>query len=229
MDVKNSSFPEHGFFVTGTDTDVGKTYITAGILRSLVQAGRSVGAFKPAVSGILPGVPCDPDILAQASGNHEKDSLYCNQRFIAPLAPPIAAELEGKSIDEEQMIQGVEQWKDRCEILFVEGAGGWHSPISNHWTNADLAQRLRYPIILVAANRLGVVNHVLLTLESIIRCNLRPHMVILNHARSSHDDLSASSNERLLNSFLKPRFGDIPCYRWEAGQTVYPGIEAIFE
>lgn len=229
MEAKNSSFPEHGFFVTGTDTDVGKTYVTAGILRSLVQSGRRVGAFKPAVSGILPGVPCDPDILAHASGCMEQDSLYCNQRFVAPLAPPIAAEREGKIIDEHQMIRGVEQWKDRCEVLFVEGAGGWHSPISTNWTNADLAQRLGYPVILVAANRLGVVNHVLLTLESIVRSNLRPYMIILNHSRSSPDDLSTSSNERLLRSFLTPRFGDIPCYRWETGQTVYPAIEKLFQ
>lgn len=194
--------PERGLFITGTDTEVGKTFVTASILRGLISLGISVGAYKPVASGMDETQPGDPDILAEASGNREEKSLYCSQRFLAPLAPPMAAELENRLVDENLLLRGATLWKDRCQLLVVEGAGGWHSPLSLNWTNADVAQALDYPVVVVAANKLGVVNHVLLTLESIVRSGQQIHAVILNNAFGSPDQ-SVSSNARLLGLFLE--------------------------
>lgn len=194
--------PERGLFITGTDTEVGKTFVTASILRGLISLGISVGAYKPVASGMDETQPGDPDILAEASGNREEKSLYCSQRFLAPLAPPMAAELENRLVDENLLLRGATLWKDRCQLLVVEGAGGWHSPLSLNWTNADVAQALDYPVVVIAANKLGVVNHVLLTLESIVRSGQQIHAVILNNAFGSPDQ-SVSSNARLLGLFLE--------------------------
>lgn len=201
--------PERGLFVTGTDTEVGKTFVTASILRGLISLGISVGAYKPVASGMDESQPGDPDILAEASGNREDKSLYCSQRFLAPLAPPMAAELENRLVDENLLLRGATLWRDRCHMLVVEGAGGWHSPLSLNWTNADVARALGYPVVIVAANKLGVVNHVLLTLECIVRGGQQVRAVILNNAFDS-PDLSVSSNARLLGLFLKNKFPAVP-------------------
>lgn len=194
--------PDRGLFITGTDTEVGKTFVTASILRGLISLGISVGAYKPVASGLDETQPGDPDILAEASGNREEKSLYCSQRFLAPLAPPMAAELENRIVDENLLLRGATLWKDRCQLLVVEGAGGWHSPLSLNWTNADVARALNYTVVVVAANKLGVVNHVLLTLESIVRSGLQVRAIILNNAFDSPDQ-SVSSNARLLGLFLE--------------------------
>ena len=204
----SEQIPDRGLFITGTDTEVGKTFVTASILRGLISLGISVGAYKPVASGMDETMPGDPDILAEASGNREEPSLYCSQRFLAPLAPPMAAELENRLVDESLLLRGATLWKDRCQVLIVEGAGGWLSPISLSWTNADIARALSYPVVLVAANKLGVVNHVLLTLESIVRHDLNVRAVILNNAFDATDH-SVSSNARLLGLFLEKRFPTI--------------------
>jgi dethiobiotin synthetase len=201
--------PEKGLFITGTDTEVGKTFVTASILRGLISHGISVGAYKPVASGMDEMQPGDPDILAEAAGNREAKTLYCSQRFLAPLAPPMAAELENRFVDENLLLRGATLWKDRCHVLVVEGAGGWHSPLSLNWTNADVAKALSYPVVVVAANKLGVVNHVLLTLESIVRGGLQVRAIILNNAFDSPDQ-SVSSNARLLGLFLETKHPGIP-------------------
>jgi dethiobiotin synthetase len=120
----------------------------------------------------------------------------------------MAAAAEGRSIDENLLIQGATLWHDRCTSLVVEGAGGWQSPISTQLTNADIAQRLGYPVILIAANKLGVVNHVLLTLESIRHAGLTTKLILLND-RLNQPDGSVQSNLELLTSFVTMRFGAI--------------------
>jgi len=218
-----SSLPPHGYFITGTDTEVGKTYLSVAIIKALVRRGVHVGAYKPAVSGLSDGMPCDPDLLAAACGASESAELYCPQRFAAPLAPPMAAAAEGRSIDEDLLTYGATLWHNRCDSLVVEGAGGWQSPISTQFTNADIAQRLGYPVILIAANKLGVVNHVLLTLESIRNAGLSTKLILLNDCLNQ-PDRSVQSNLDLLTRFVSARFGPITIgtvgYRGEVAETL---------
>lgn len=209
LSLVSQQIPPKGLFITGTDTEVGKTFVTASILRELISMGISVGAYKPVASGIDETQLGDPDVLAEASGNREEKSLYCSQRFVAPLAPPMAAELENRFVDESLLLRGATLWKDRCQMLVVEGAGGWHSPLSLNWTNADVAKALGYPVVVVAANKLGVVNHVLLTLESILRSGQTISAVVLNNALNIPDP-SISSNARLLSLFMANKHPGTP-------------------
>jgi len=204
----SQQLPDRGLFITGTDTEVGKTFVTASILRGLISLGISVGAYKPVASGFDSMQPGDPEILAAACGNREETTLYCSQRFLAPLAPPMAAELENRVVDENLLLRGATLWKDRCQWLVVEGAGGWHSPLSLKWTNADVAHALKYPVVVVAANKLGVVNHVLLTLESIVRSGQQVRAVILNNALDAPDP-SVAGNARLLKLFLEQKHPEV--------------------
>jgi dethiobiotin synthetase len=158
--------PARGLFVTGTSTEVGKTYVASQIARQLARSGRAVGVYKPAASGCAadPGRTGDDDYrLWEAAGRRGELSRVCPQRFTAPLAPHLAARQEGKAIDSHLLADGIAYWSDQCEMVLVEGAGGYLSPISDQWLVADVALRLGYPLVIVAANSLGVINHVLQT------------------------------------------------------------------
>ena len=152
-----------GLFITGTDTGVGKTFIAALIARALVAAGVRVGVYKPAMSGGVPGEN-DAEILWNAAGRPGELAHVCPQAFAAPLAPHLAARAEGKEIDAALLRSAVDYWRERCDFVLVEGAGGLMSPLGDDEYVADLAVDLGYPLIVVAANRLGVINQTLQTL-----------------------------------------------------------------
>ncbi|MDB5431700.1 MAG: bioD [Caulobacter sp.] len=157
-----------GVFVTGTGTDVGKTYVTAGLIRALVAGGRAVEALKPVVSGFDPAEPegSDPaELLAAAGvaltpGALERISPW---RYAAPLSPPLAARREGRELDGTAVIglcrERVQAAGDR--LLIVEGAGGVMSPLDERLTMLDLAVELGLPVLLVAGSYLGTISHTL--------------------------------------------------------------------
>lgn len=154
--------------VTGTDTGVGKTWISTLLIRSGIAAGLRVGAYKPVCSGAVSGAGGGPhwedvDRISAALGQAISADDICPQRFLAPLAPPVAARQEGRAVDSEQLSRGADCWRNRCDLLIVEGAGGLLCPLSDDTTVADLAMILKASILIVAANRLGVINHTLLT------------------------------------------------------------------
>ena len=188
-----------GWFVTGTDTGVGKTHVTVGLLRALRRAGHSVSGYKPVCSGAIldsSGTPVWNDIqqLTEASGS-SVDSQICPQRFLAPLAPPLAALAEHRSVNEELLVSGAYAWQDQVDWLIVEGAGGLFTPVSDRWTNADLAARLGFPLIIIAAQRLGVINHALLTIAAARTYSLPIAGVVLNQV-TSEVDVSTAHNAR---------------------------------
>ncbi|WP_437186066.1 dethiobiotin synthase [Planctomicrobium sp. SH668] len=188
-------------FITGIDTGVGKTHVTALLARKLQQDGHRVGVYKPACSGAsLDGKSwSDLEILANATGNQYPLDWICPQRFLAPLAPPAAAELEGKKVDSGLLRSGVDVWKGNVDWLLVEGIGGWLCPIGEQQTIADLAVDLGFPVLVVAADRLGMINHTLLTLESIRNSGLPVTAAVVNRV-SALDDGTGSSNVSLLQS-----------------------------
>lgn len=197
-----------GLFITGTDTNVGKTYVTALIARQLVAAGKSVGVYKPAASGCKGDESDDPFILWDAAGRPATIDQVCPQRFTAPLAPHLAARAEGTEVDSTLLRTGVEYWKDRCDILLVEGIGGLMSPVSDDEYVADLAYDFGFPLILVAPNVLGVINQ---TLQSLItaatfRDGLDVAGVVLNQMPTLDEvnDVSRQSNAVELASRCVP-------------------------
>jgi dethiobiotin synthetase len=196
--------PPHGIFVVGTDTDVGKTYAACLIAGRLRALGARVGVYKPVASGLSGAVASDADRLIQASGLPWPVERVCPQAFAAPLAPPLAAEREGRQVDQLQLIGGAAWWRDRCDVLIVEGAGGAMSPLAERYTVLDLASELGYPIVLVAAHRLGMINHTLLTLEAIERRGLTTLALIVNQATPvlrTQPELQVSDSLRLLHQF----------------------------
>ncbi len=194
--------PNQGIFVTGTDTAVGKSYVAVKRIQSLREGGVRVGAYKPVASGGLDSDSSDTRLLWNALGRSEPQSFVTPQSFAAPLAPPIAAEMEGKSIDELLLVSGAEAWSGRCEFLVVEGAGGLLSPISWNYTNADIAVRLGYPLIVVAHNRLGVVHQILATIVAAKSKGLKVQEVVLNDMAEMENDVVSNTNEKLLMPFL---------------------------
>lgn len=158
-----------GIFITGTDTDVGKTYVAALIAKQLHQQGVNVGVYKPAASGCTDNgdnilFSEDADTLWNAAGQPATVNHVCPQMFRAPLAPHLSARAEGKEIHRELLVQGIEYWQENSDFIIVEGAGGLMSPISDDDFVADLAYEFGFPLVVVVANKLGCINHTLQTL-----------------------------------------------------------------
>lgn len=191
--------PSRRLFITGTDTGVGKTHVTCLIARQLIASGRRVAAYKPVCSGAIPSSPVavprwdDIERLQAATGRHWPDNVVCPQRFLAPLAPPIAARKEGKTINFTQLIDGANQFVE-IDLLLIEGAGGWLSPITESQTNADLAAKLQAQVLIVARTGLGTINHSLLTIESIRARGLPVSGIVMSEASDPGDDESRQTN-----------------------------------
>lgn len=192
--------PPLGLFVTGTDTEVGKTYVAAAIARSLVAAGHRVGVYKPVASDCVSDgrqlVSEDAFALWEAANQPLSLDLVCPQRFQAPLAPHLSARTEGRELDTQLLRTGISAWAEACEIIIVEGAGGLMSPISDEEYIADLAYDFGYPIVIVAPNMIGVINQALQTLitAACFRDGLNVAGVVLNDARRFDGDASMESN-----------------------------------
>lgn len=210
-----------GLFVTGTDTDVGKTHVASLIGRQLSSDGVRVGVYKPVCSGAIFDEKGharwdDIDRLRDAvrghwSDNGLSDEVICPQRFLAPLAPPLAARLEGRGVDVEQLRRGANWWTGRAEVLIVEGAGGLLSPVSETQVVADLARDFGYPLIVVARCGLGTINHSLLTVEAARQRDLQVIGIVLNQSHPDDDLKLAIDNAAEIEARSGvPVFGVIP-------------------
>ncbi|WLD11520.1 dethiobiotin synthase [Planctellipticum variicoloris] len=199
-------FPCRGLFVTGTDTGVGKTVATTLILRDLCSRGLRVGAYKPACSGAATGpdgVPTWDDVsaLRNAIAFDGPDDAICPQRFLAAVAPPQAARLERREVNDALLTAGAAWWCGRSDVLVVEGAGGWLSPLSDQSLVADVAAALQYPVLVVARAGLGTINHTLLTIESVRARGLRVAGIVLNEPDANSHDLSTAENAAQIERF----------------------------
>ncbi len=189
-----------GLFIAGTSTEVGKTHIGAMIARALVGAGRRVGVYKPAASGCRRDgddfIADDAVVLWEAAGQPADLERVCPQRFLAPVAPPRAAILEGRQVDRGLLRSGLDFWLQTNDIVLVEGAGGLMSPLSEADYSVDLAAEFGFPLVIVAANQLGVINA---TLQTLITAHSRaPGLpiagVVLNQVMPGGQDASLPSN-----------------------------------
>lgn len=212
-----------GLFITGTDTGVGKTYVAAIIARSLRIAGFRVGVYKPAASGCrLDGAELISDdalALWEAAGRPGSLDEVCPQRFLAPLAPHLAACAEGRRIDRDQLRRGLDVWTARSDIVLVEGAGGLMSPLGESDYVADLAGHFGFPLVVVARNVLGTINHTLLTLHAAatFRGGLPVAGIVLNRPVAPSDDASTASNrEELQARASAPVLAEV---KWQAEST----------
>ena len=195
----------HGLFITGTDTEVGKTFVSALLATELATAGCRVGVYKPAASGCTvvagadpaqPGTLVSDDALAlwEAAGRPGELQRVCPQRFAAPLAPHLAARAEGKPFDAKLLRTGLDYWTTQSDFVLVEGAGGLLCPLGAGELMADLAADCGFPLLIVARNALGTINHTLLTVEAAERRRLPVAGIILNTPVSRPNDPSVAGN-----------------------------------
>jgi dethiobiotin synthetase len=202
------------WFVTGTDTGVGKTTVTRALVAAFRQRGVRVGVCKPVETGCARApdgelVPADATLLREAAGNEQPLEEVCPLRFAEPLAPAAAARRAGRPVDFARLCETIRGIQARYEVVFVEGAGGWLVPIAPHLTFADLAAELRLPVLLVVANRLGALNHALLTVENIRMRNLRFAGYVWNRV-SPADDVAVQTNPQSLAEWLGKPLGEFP-------------------
>ena len=186
-----------GFFVTGTDTGVGKTFVACALAGAMRGRGLTVGAFKPVETGCAEEfgelVPTDAVALKKAAACPESIDDVCAYRFADPLAPSVAARNSKEAIDFKVIRTKFRTIRDSSDAVVVEGAGGLLVPVSDDRTMAHIALLLELPLIIVAPNRLGAINHTLLTVRHAISIGLEVRAVVLNNL-TDKPDLSAKTN-----------------------------------
>ncbi|SFK54470.1 dethiobiotin synthase [Methylocapsa palsarum] len=185
-------------FVTGAGTNVGKTFVTAGLIRNLRASGRAVDALKPIVSGFDPLMPrgSDPALLLEALGRDvtpQTLAALSPWRFREPLSPDMAARAEGRSIVFEEVVRFcAEAVAQAPGLLLIEGVGGVMVPIGERRTLLDVMTRLRLPLILVGGSYLGAINH-LLTAEDVLRSRgLDLRAIVVSESQDSVVGLGAT-------------------------------------
>lgn len=159
-----SKFSE-GIFITGTDTGVGKTIVTAAVAWNMKQAGRSVGIMKPIQTGTVVSGPTDIEFIQDLIGEDHSVDYSCPYTFADPVAPLVASMLSDERIDIKRIRDSFKKLKENNDTVLVEGAGGILVPILEDYFMSDLALELDLPILIVSRPNIGTLNHTLLTLE----------------------------------------------------------------
>ncbi len=187
-----------GIFITGTDTGVGKTWVTTQLVRELIGRGLRAVGMKPVECGGRE----DAIAIRRASGEREPLDRINPVFLDEPLAPAAAAQIP--DIDFARIGDCFGRLTRAYDLVLVEGAGGWLVPLDRERTMADLAIALDLPVILIARNRLGVLNHTLLTVRALAASGRACRAIYLNTLPSDRDgtDCSRSSNARVLRELL---------------------------
>ncbi|WP_319543471.1 adenosylmethionine--8-amino-7-oxononanoate transaminase [uncultured Pseudodesulfovibrio sp.] len=209
----------NGYFITGTDTDVGKTCVTAALLRTFLDAGHRALAIKPVQSGCIESinglVAEDVETYARFSAPYFPDGYpeACCRKYIPACSPHLAAELAGETVNVDELAHDVKRLASGRELILVEGAGGVAVPLGNGLTMLDLMRRLGLPVIVVADNKLGVINHALMTMEMIRGSGLTVAGVVMTNtsAPTKHDEHLRRNNVETIASWGEaPVLADIP-------------------
>ena len=173
MASKSGNSAKPGFFVTGTDTEVGKTLISGALITQLKKQHAVVAGFKPVVAGmnLIAGKMCNEDILALASVmSYKPQDNYldiCPYQLSTPAAPHLVAKESNVHLDYSVMLNAFNKVRENSDAIVVEGVGGFKVPFHDGKTSADFAQDMGLPVVMVVGMRLGCINHALLTVEAI--------------------------------------------------------------
>lgn len=209
-----------GLFVTGTDTDVGKTYVSSRVVAQLYQQTQGkVSARKPIASGCA--LSCeDARLLALAS--QEAENLVCPYQFLPAVSPARAIQQAARQINIEDCYRAC---NNSNHFTVIEGAGGWYSPLCSNGDNADFAKRLNLPVLCVVGNKLGCINHAKLTLAAIQQAGLTCIAVVVNDLTAQADadninDLAAICSQPVYH--LSYQAADVPAELIEKILSLYP-------
>jgi len=186
-------------FVTGTDTGVGKTLLTASLLLHLRQTGRAALAMKPFCSGDREDVERIRAIQGSDPPMSEINPFY----FTEPIAPLLAARNQRCAIERRDALRAIERMRDRCDCLIVEGAGGLLAPLGNGFSALEIIESLpESEVVIVAPNKLGTLNHTRLTAAALQARGTKRMAIVLMDQRTP--DLSALTNAAFLKEVLAP-------------------------
>ena len=200
------------YFITGTDTDVGKTYIASALVRYFVQQGQTAVGMKPIAAGCekINGALRNADVSALLAASNLAARLEdVNPYAFEPaIAPHIAAEQEGVSVSLSKIKHAFDTLQLQADVVIVEGAGGFRVPINREQTMADLAAQLNFPVIMVVGIRLGCINHALMTAGSIKAAGLNLAGWVAN--RIDPDMPALAENIQTLKAMIKaPCIADV--------------------
>ncbi len=198
-------------FVTGTDTEVGKTYVTVKLMQAMVTQGLKVVGMKPVASGCatIDGIWQNEDVAKLiAASNVEAPREWVNPYcFDAPIAPHIAAQKQGMTIDVNVIVSAYNKLKNMADVVIVEGAGGLLVPLNSTHSMADLIDKLNLPTVLVVGMKLGCINHAMLT-----HVALKQRGLAMKHWVANHIDPNMAEQEENLSSLIHG-LGQVPLLR----------------
>lgn len=220
----------HGIFITGTDTAVGKTLVTAVLTRSLKKRGLDIGVMKPVETGVVQGRPSDAVRLARAAQVSDALDLVRPYAFRLPVAPFDAARAERRTIKRSTIVRAYHQLHAQHDLLLVEGAGGVHVPITPTMDVLDLIEKLKAPVVVVGRAGLGGVNHAMLTLNA-LRARAIPILALVLNRTVPARSAVARRQERSTVELLRecagvPVIGPLP-YRASLDVGFERAIEAM--
>ena len=205
-----------GVFVTGTDTGVGKTAVTAALARYLCRHGQSIGAMKPVETGVHSDAPEQSDAyrLATAAAMQEDMELVAPIQFRRPVAPLAAARDSSRAIDRDVIVRNYQRIAHRHDITLVEGVGGLLVPIGDGWDVRDLIVELKLAVIVVGRTALGGINHARLTMEALHSRHLSIIALVLNQPHRISSALeweqTQSTCQILRDLLTDPVLGPLP-------------------
>lgn len=194
-----------GYFVTGTNTGVGKTFALELLLREAHAHQRRVLPYKP----LCCGDPGDLQALAAATQHRLSPEEICAQYYASPVTPLVAAELEHQPLDPARLHAQGERLLEETDHLLIEGVGGWRSPLAPDYHQCDLARHFSLPVLLVVSNELGALNHTLLTLEALAADHLPCAGLLLNHLALERDLATITNRSTLQQLTDVPILGEI--------------------
>lgn len=227
-------------FVTGTDTGIGKTIVTAALARHFSDKGLNVGVMKPIETGVtdISRLGADGELLRWAAKSCDPDERVSPCRLSRPLAPCQAAELEGTPIDVDLLVQSFRSLRAGKDLVLVEGAGGLMVPIRGGYIMADLARQMGLPLLIVTHPRLGTLNHTLLTTFAARTMDLDVGGFLINDMPQDPDEAEREAphllaslasadllgvlpridgTDREIVERMSRLIGDLPAYNWLLG------------
>jgi len=214
-------------FVTGTDTEVGKTRISVALIELLQQQGKQIAVMKPIASGCeltVDGLRNDDAVqLSQQADVSLAYDLINPYAFEPAIAPHLAAQQADINIDLDVIKQNFDLIQHQADAVVVEGAGGWLVPLNDNATIADLAVQLGLPIVLVVGIRLGCINHALLTVQAIEQRGLKLHGWVANNIEQNAQ--STEIVNTLKQSISAPCLGVVPFLSVDEKASTYLKLE----
>lgn len=204
LETLKSALTSQVYFVSGIDTDVGKSIVTGRLACQLLRTGRRVATIKPVQTG---SVEVSPDIevhrqLMGVSLPEDADGTTAPQIFSYPASPHLAADLDGKTIDFERISSCIESLKTKYDTVLIEGAGGLMVPLTRTVLTIDWIRQNRWPVVFVCSGRLGSINHTLLSLEAMKNRKIELAAVVWNDFCPARDNVIHNDTKNFLQQWV---------------------------